>query len=122
MSFESNSGLGVSNHYGPRDTGGTEGIVRTEGTSNEFMKDLDSAGLSFGFPSPATGKPSVWVTEVDISQVTGTVSAQTIGGVDVSAATSEAPVEVPAGNSGVIVLTGATGGNVLIKYKKYSRV
>ena len=120
MGFESNTGLGVNNHYGPRDTGGTEGVTRTEGVTNEFLKDLDSGGLSFGFPSPATGKPSVWVTEVDLSQVDGSVTAETVGGVDVSGATPEAPVEIAAGNSGVVALTGSTGGKVLIKYKKYS--
>lgn len=119
MPWGTGSGLNVSNWYGARDTGGTEGVTKTEGVMNEFMKDLDETGLSFGFPVPWTGQDSYWVTEVDISQVTGTVTVQTIGGVNVAAATPEAPVAIPAGNTGVIVLTGATGGKVLIKYKKY---
>lgn len=119
MPWGTGSGLQVSNWYGPRDTGGTEGVTKTEGVMNEFMKDIDGSGLAFGFPVPGTGKDSYWVTEVDISQVTGTVSVQTIGGVNVAAATEEAPVEIAPANTGVIVLTGATGGKVLIKYKKY---
>lgn len=122
MAYEDSAGLNVNNHYGPRNSGGTEGVTKTEGVMNEFAKDLDSTGLSFGFPVPGTGKPSLYVTEVDISQVTGTVTAQTIGGVDVSGATPEAPVEIAPGNTGVIVLTGATGGTALMKYKKYPQL
>lgn len=121
MGFESNTGLGVNNHYGARDSGGTEGIVKTEGVSNEFMEDLDGGGLSFGFPVPFTGQASYYVTEADVSLAGGTITAITIGGVDVTAATPEAPVEVAAGNTGAVVLTGGNGtGKYLIKYKKYS--
>ena len=122
MGYEANTGLGVNNHYGPRDTGGTEGIVKSEGVDNEFMQDLDETGLSFGFPVPLATQESYFVTEVDTSQVTGTVTAETIGGVDVSSATPEAPVEIDDTNTGVVVLTGSTGGKVLIKYKKYAKV
>lgn len=119
MGFESNSGLGVNNYYGARATGGTEGVTNTDGVIKEFMMDLDSSGVSFGFPVPYTGKPSVWVIESDISQATGTVTAETVGGVDISAATPEAPVEIAPGNTGVVAYTGATGGKVLIRYKQY---
>ena len=122
MGYENSAGLGVNNHYGPRTSGGTEGIVGTVGALNEYVKDLDDAGLAFGFPVPLSTQSSYWVTEVDISQVSGTVTAQTIGGVDVSAATPEAPVEIDDTNTGVIVLTGATGGKVLISFKKYPKV
>lgn len=120
MSYENTAGLGVSNHYGPRTTGGTEGVVGTEGVRNEFQKDLTIDGLDFGFPVPKAGNPSYWVTMVDTSQVEGAVTAETIGGVDVSGATPEAPVEIDSDNTGVIVLTGSTGGKVLIAYNKYS--
>lgn len=119
MPYENSAGLGVDNHYGPRVTGGTVGVTKTEGVLNEFLKDLEVTGPITTFPVPYTGKASYWVTEVDISQVEGTVTVQTIGGVDVSGATPEAPVEIAPGNTGVIVLTGQTGGKVLIKYKKY---
>jgi hypothetical protein len=118
--YESGSGLNVNNHYGPRTTGGTEGLVKTEGVSNEFMEDLDNTDLSFGFPFT---DGTAWVTEVDVSQLGGTITAITIGGVDVTAATPEAPVQIPAANSGVIVYTGSNGtGKSLIKFKKYSLV
>lgn len=122
MGYENSAGLGVSNHFGPRSSGGTEGVTRTEGVMNEFVQGLDASGLSFGFPTPLATQSSNWVTEVDISQVTGTVTAQTIGGVDVSGATPEAPVEIDSANTGVVALTGSTGGKVLIKFKKYPKV
>lgn len=120
MSYEDSAGLNVNNHYGPRTSGGTEGVTRTAGVYNEFMQDLDGDGLAFGFPVPREGRPSYWVTSVDTSQVEGTVTAETIGGVDVSGATPEAPVEIDYENTGVIALTGSTGGQVLIEYKKYA--
>jgi hypothetical protein len=116
MGYESNTGLGVNNHYGERPTGGTEGEVKTEGSLFEFHKELDETGLAFGFPI-VNGQ--AWITESDVSQVDGTVTVETIGGVDVSSATPEAPVNIPALNTGVIVLTGGTGGQVMFKYKKY---
>lgn len=122
MTYENTSGRNVNNHYGPRASGGTEGIVGTEGVNNEFVKDLDETGLAFGFPVPSATQGSNWVTECDVSQVDGTVTVQTIGGVDISGATSEAPVEIDSDNTGVIALTGGTGGKVLIKFKKYPQV
>lgn len=120
MSYESNTGLGVSNHYGPRVTGGTGGIVKTEGTLNEFTEDLDAAAGSLDFGFPVTDG-SAWVTEADVSQAGGTITAITIGGVDVTSATPEAPVQIPDANTGVVVLTGGDGtGKYLIRFKKYS--
>lgn len=116
--YESGSGLNVNNHYGPRAVGGTEGVVSTKGTSNEFLQDLDESGLALGFPV-VNGK--AYVTEADVSLAGGTITAITIGGVDVTAATPEAPVQIPADNTGVIVLTGGNGtGKYMIGYKKYA--
>jgi hypothetical protein len=71
----------------------------------------------FGFPV-TNGK--AYVTEVDVSLAGGTITAITIGGVDVTSATPEAPVQIPDGNTGVVVLTGGNGtGKYLIVYKKY---
>lgn len=120
MAYEDSVGLNVYNHYGPRTSGGTGGVVKTEGSINEFMKDLDEDGINNDFPVPGESQASVWVVSCDISQVAGTVSAQEIGGVDISGATLEAPVEITSSNSGVVALTGATGGKVLIRFKKYA--
>lgn len=121
MAYEDNTGLNVHNHYGPRTTGGTEGVTRTEGVLNEFVWRIGD-GLGFGFPTPGTGEPSYWVVEVDASQVTGhdpATDAQTIGGVDVKAATLEAPVEITSANTGVVVIEDGASGVAVIRYKKY---
>lgn len=113
--YEDGSGLNVNNHYGPRETGGTEGVLRTAGIENEFMIDLDNTELDFGFP---VGTKSVYVTFVDDAIATGLTSL-TIGGVEVSGATEAAPVEILTSNTGVIV-TDATAGKIVVNYNKYA--
>jgi hypothetical protein len=114
MGFENTAGLGVNNHYGPRPTGGTEGVTRTDGTNNEFMIDLDGEGLDLGFPV-TDGSAYVTIVDVTVSDAT----TFTIGGVDVAAATDAAPVQIPDANTGVIVTNGTTG-KVLVTYNKYA--
>ena len=51
MGFENKAGLNVSNFYGARNTGGTRGIVKTEGTYNEFSTTVPLTGtIDFKFP------------------------------------------------------------------------
>ena len=120
--YEDSAGLNVNNHYGPRDSGGTEGVSKTEGVSNEFTINFSDTNLDLGFPVQLATQPSLWVTKSDISQLVGTITTQTIGGVNIAAATPEAPVEIDSTNTGVIVFTGVTGGLALIGYNKYSTV
>ena len=51
MSYEKTSGLGVSNHYGPRDTGNTVGVIKTEGRSEEVSVNFDAAVVAAGGPT-----------------------------------------------------------------------
>lgn len=111
MGYESNTGLNVSNHYGPRDSGGTQGVYKTEGYENEFVWNLDRGVLPVKFPR------NVKVTGVDRTFATGTVTALTVGGVAVLAATDAAPVSVVKANTGVLAQTGATAGYIVIRYK-----
>lgn len=122
MAFENSAGINVSNFYGPRGSAGSEGVTKTEGIRNEFIKDLSDSGLSFGFPVPGVDKPVHYVTGVDTSQAVGTVTATTIGGVNIATATEAAPVAIQNGNTGVVAITGATGGMVVIKFNKYPQV
>lgn len=112
--YESGSGLNVNNHYGERTTGGTEGVVRTDGTNNEFMIDLTNTDLALGFP---VTDGTAYITLVDNALANATTF--TIGGVDVFAASDIAPVQIPDANTGVIVTDG-TVGKVLVTYNKYS--
>jgi hypothetical protein len=111
MPFSNTAGLGVNNHYGPRDSGGTRGVFKTEGYDSEFVWNLSATGLPVKFPT------NVEVTGVDVTFVTGTVTALTIGGVAVFAATEAAPVGVVTANTGVLVKTGGTAGVLVIRYK-----
>lgn len=111
MAFENSAGLGVNNHYGPRDTGGTQGVFKTEGYYNEFIYNIDGQNLPVKFPR------NVEVIGVDETFVTGNVTALTVGGVDVIAATEAAPVAVVAANTGVLAQTGGTAGYIVVRYK-----
>ena len=48
MGFESNTGLNVKNHYGVRDTGRANGVLKTDGIKTEIAIDLTSALASDG--------------------------------------------------------------------------
>jgi len=50
MSFESNTGLGVNNHYGPRENGPGCGVVGTQGREVELSIDLTGAVVTAGGP------------------------------------------------------------------------
>lgn len=115
MGYENSAGLNVYNHYGPRDSGGTRGIIKTEGYQNEFEHNISATGIPFILPLAHTG--GVWVTKVDISFATGPVTAYTIGGVNVFAATDAAPVFLAASNTGVLAQTGGTAGVIVVRYK-----
>lgn len=114
MSYEDSAGLNVHNHYGPRVTGGTRGVFKTEGYKYEYVWNLEDAGLPFLFPVPPGGCE---VTQVDIFFDEGTTTAVSIGGVAIIAATEAAPVAIAANNTGVLAQTGATGGLIVIHYR-----
>ena len=112
--YDDGSGLNVNNHYGPRATGGTEGITKTEGGFNEYTINLDDTILDFPFPVG----DGVWVTGV-FDAFADAPATVTIGGVDVSAATEAVPIEVPQGNTGDVNVTGSTAGTVVVRYANF---
>lgn len=117
MAYEDSAGLGVHNHYGPRTTGGGEGVIKTVGKSNDYAVELPSAGLDAdGIPKAASG--DVYVTAIDLNYVTGTVTHIAVGGVAVydSSAAVTLPVHLPADNTGKVVVTGGTDGLVVISF------
>ena len=114
MSYEANTGLGVSNQYGPRDSGGVKGNLPSSGYKKEFVVNLDGTGPVIKFPV-VDGR--AYITGYDASFVTGTVTDIDIGAVDVDAATEAAPIRIPANNTGVVVQTGGTAGDLIIHYK-----
>lgn len=116
MSYEANSGLNVSNHYGVRDTGGVEGIIKTEGLVNYYTVNFDGDG-PLGFLFPVLDGCKIIDVDADTFGTNGTETV-TIGGVNVLAATDAAPVNIAASNTGVIATTFITAGTLVIAYKR----
>jgi hypothetical protein len=113
MPYENSAGLNVTNHYGPRTTGGVQGVFKTEGYRNEYVVDGASQGLIYLHPRG----DGVWVNGHDFTFAVGTVTSITIGGVEVIGATEAAPIRLFKENTGQVVVTGLTGGKVVIFYK-----
>lgn len=113
MGIERTSGLGVNNQYGPRVSGGVQGVYETDGANNEFVIDFPVNGLVYKVP---TGRGQ-YVYEIDKTFVVGTITNLTVGGLNILAATAAAPVKLPGGNTGLVAQTGATGGKLIIRYK-----
>ncbi|MND20267.1 Bacterial Ig-like domain (group 2) [compost metagenome] len=113
MAYENSAGLNVTNHYGPRETGGGVGVFKTEGYSNQMVIDGPSQGLVFLSPRG----DGVWITGHDYTFATGTVTSVTIGGIEVSGATDAAPIRLFKENTGEVVVTGLTAGKVVLFYK-----
>lgn len=109
MAYEKTSGLGVSNFYGPRTSGGVQGPDVSSGVLNQFVWFYDSTALlDDRFPIPAGSMV------VDVTKPAG-VTAVTVGGTAVQAATWAAPVVA----GGAVAVTGAvTGDKVVITYQK----
>lgn len=113
MAYEDSAGLHVHNFYGARKSGGEQGKNPTFGLWNEYVLNLPLAGLYNKFPV----RNNVKIVQCDVSFATGTVSAVTIGGVAVLAASEGTPVVLAANNTGLVAQTGGTGGYITIRYK-----
>jgi len=113
MAYEDSAGLNVHNQYCPRSIGGEQGVYPAAGLKTEFVVDLPLSGLNYKFPV----RNNVKVVGYNDNFAEGTVSAFTVGGVDVTTATESAPVSIGKSNSGVIAQTGGTGGYVILVYE-----
>lgn len=109
MPYENSAGLGVNNFYGPRTATGAQGPDESSGVLNSFVWQYDSSALiTDRFLIPAGS------AVVDVMKPAG-VSAVTVGGTAVTAATWAAPVIA----GGVVAVTGAvTGDKIIITYQK----
>lgn len=109
MPYENSAGLGVNNFYGPRTATGAQGPDESSGVLNQFVWQYDAtANINNRFRIPA-GSAIQDVTKP------ANITAVTVGGTAVQAATWAAPVFA----GGVVALTGAvTGDKVVITYQK----
>ena len=112
MGYESNTGLNVKNHYGPRAVGGTMGVERTSGIKNEASVNFDGEAFDLLVEIPA----GAVITHVMDEFATGAVATATVGVVDIAAAdgTEATYVAVPVG--GELTITGPTAGSVVVYY------
>lgn len=106
----------VSNHFGPRTSGGVKGAVRTAGVEREAVVSFNGTGpLHRKIVIPAGSV----VTDVRGYGLTGTVSAATVGATTIAAADdSDDLTWVTIATAGELVITGPTAGKVVVKYRK----
>lgn len=123
MAYENTAGIGVKNQYGPRTSGGEEGVIKTYGKSNEYVVELPSVGLG-SYSIPKADRGGVYITAIDLNFVTGTVTHIAVGGVAVYDSTTPVtlPVHLPANNTGVVTVTGGTDGPVVIVFEDVAGV
>ena len=116
MTYEAKTGLGVNNNYGQRKSGGTIGEIESDGlTQRQFVMNLDKPGLPVQFPLTA----KCFVTGIDTTFVTGTVTSVTIGGVECIDA--DPPVEITeyilgVENTLLVKQVGGTAGLLIIYF------
>ena len=84
MSYENSAGLGVTNQYGPRQTGGAVGLEHGEGSTHTLSVDLTGEMLNSAYVAPVwmpkgalVRKVYLRVDEVFVVSAAGTVA---IGG------------------------------------------
>lgn len=105
MSFENSAGIDVSNHYGPREVGGTVGSKHTTDNARIYNLDLD-VPVAERTPADVTVPANTLVQAVIFEGTAGTATVS-IGGVDVTAAEYAAPVRVS--NGGNLTYSRGTG-------------
>lgn len=107
----------VHNHYGPRDSGKTNGIAKTEGFMNELTIDLDGEMVGNGaFPLMAPYLPAgcriedVYVEVTEAFVLGGTSPVIEIGTEGSEATNGFTITEIQAEATGVYDLTSALSG------------
>jgi hypothetical protein len=90
MSFEGNTGLGVTNHYGPRDTGGEKGSYTTQDGRRIFAIDVPRFAE---FIQEAIIREGAVIENIETTG-TAAVTTLTVGAQDISTATWGTPVVV----------------------------
>ena len=103
MTYEANTGIGVSNHYGPRKTGGGIGHVKSEGSYKELSIDVTGEMLNNTFRQEIKLPPNSLPVSafIDVSEafalggttptiLVGTSGSEVTNGLVVSEAIAEA--------------------------------
>ena len=112
MSYESNTGLGVSTQYGVRTVGGFQGIRPTSGIGREAVVSFDGDSL----PKEVTLPAGAVVTHINDEFATGAVTTAEVGAVDVAAADGSEASYVACPVGGDLTIAGPTAGTIIVKY------
>lgn len=144
MGYENSAGIDVSNHYGPRVTGQTGGVIKTEGGKNQLSiqfggEDMGSPQYQEAYIPAGSLVTNAWLRVEEVFAVTGgsanigTEGSESTNGVSASKAQMEAVgfydiMGTPSGtwaamlvDDTVVGIDGtATGGSaeVIIEYIK----
>lgn len=111
MSYESNTGLNVSNHYGPRETGSEKGVYTTKDSRTIYAIDVPESGLVQEIPVKAGA-----IVENVEAHGTAVVTTLVVGAQDISTATWGTPVVVTADGNLDGTFTGEGKVTVTISY------
>lgn len=110
MAYQDGAGIGVLNHYGPRDTGSAEGVYNTSGGKNQAVIVFDGED----FPLRQYVPDDSLIINIVTAFATGAITSATVGETDISAAAPGAEVAVAEG--GELVVEGPTSGYVIVEY------
>lgn len=110
MAYQDGAGIGVLNHYGPRDTGSAEGVYNTSGAKNQAVVVFDGED----FPLRQYVPDNSLVSNIITNFATGAITTATVGETDISAAAPGAEVGVSEG--GELLIEGPTSGYVIVEY------
>lgn len=133
MAYENKAGLGVNNQYGPRDTGGTVGVINDFNAVQEIQVDLTPEFLNGTFVPPVVlPKGALFrratlrvdeaftMTGTTPGIVIGAATLETTNGIAITAAELAAVgTKVPASTgTGTWAVASATGTTVAAKIGK----
>lgn len=106
----------VSNHYGARDTGGEQGVTKTEGAMYESIVSFPlTDGPLYDTQQIPAGAIVMEIVEVGL---TGAVATATVGALDISTAVGTQATYVTVVTAGDLAVTGPTAGKVVVKWQK----
>jgi hypothetical protein len=112
MAFENSAGIDVSNHYGPRPTGGTDGSHVTHDNVRQYVFDLDGDKIA---DLELSVTQSGVVRDVRFDGTAGTATIE-INSTDVTDATYALPVAFTAGDIVVTVGTGTGKAYMTVEF------
>jgi len=102
----------VVNHYGERQVGGFKGgEAPSAGAEKEISVNFDGDALNFKAKVPA----GAIVTEI-VDFYTGSISAATVGSLDISACDGAKANYEAVVTAGDLTITGPTAGTAVVKY------